>query len=215
MNIELKTSQLSYSRHNQVIFQDLELVLTPGQGLWVSGPNGSGKTSLLRVLAGLLSATTGKLWWKGQALSENRLAYHQDLHFLGHLPGIKNKLSLAENLKFSQDLAGSTAPPEPIETALDQLSLLKYKDKLAEQLSAGQKRRLALARLWVSPKPLWILDEPFTNLDTEAQQWICQSIEQHLQNQGLVILASHQNFPIQDQTRFRCLALPLQEEIHD
>lgn len=209
MNTGLRTIQLSYARNGHVLFQDLELELKPGQGLLVCGANGAGKTSLLRVLAGLISPTEGSLTWKGKDLSQARLAYHQDLHFLGHQAGVKNKLTVRENLCYSQDLADHSGDEKELATLLQTVQLRPQQDYLAQQLSAGQKRRLALARLLASPKPLWILDEPFTNLDQNCQQWFCERLENHLQNQGMVILASHQPLHLKTTGLFQTLSLPL------
>jgi heme exporter protein A len=212
MNTGLGITQLTYLRDSRVLFQDLSFEVKPGQGLLIVGPNGAGKTSLLRILAGLLSPTEGQLTWQGQELSQARLSYNQALHFLGHQSGVKNKLTVKENLRYSQELADQTRNEEKLLACLQTLELYTEQDQLAHYLSAGQKRRLALARLLCSPKPLWILDEPFTNLDQTCQQWLCDSLETHLQKKGLVILATHQPLKLKNAALFQTLALPFHTE---
>ncbi len=212
MNTGLRARQLRYDRNSRTLFQGLMLELKPGQGLLICGPNGSGKTSLLRVLAGLISPSEGCVQWQGQNLAQSRLTYHQALHFLGHLSGVKNKLTVKENLRYSQNLVDQPLRETQLESALRTLRLLPQQDHLAQHLSAGQKRRLALARLLVFPKPLWILDEPFTHLDPDCQAWFVEALEAHLQKQGMVILASHQPLRLKQEERLRLLTLPLGAE---
>jgi heme exporter protein A len=205
----LRTTRLSFARHNQeALFSNLELSLNPGQGLLVYGPNGSGKTSLLRVLAGLLGATEGNISWDGLTLEHSRCAYRQNLHFLGHAHGIKNGLSVKENLAYSHSLATlQPLDPQQLTETLQQVQLSAFSHWPAQQLSAGQKRRLALARLLIAPKPLWILDEPFTNLDQHCQHWFGEQLENHLQQQGIAIIAAHHALPLQKKELFQTLYL--------
>lgn len=211
MNLGLRTTSLSYARNNQVLFSRLELALNPGQALFIYGPNGSGKTSLLKVLAGLIVPTEGGIQWKGQSIGKALSCYHQELHFLGHQTGLKNNLSVMENLAYSQSLAGQSLDWNEREAALDKVQLLGREAVLARHLSAGQKRRLALARLLATPKPLWILDEPFTNLDQEGQQAFHALLEAHLQNQGMLILASHQVLSLANQSSMQKIYLTSDE----
>lgn len=208
MHTGLRTLHLGYVRNEQHLFQGLALRLEPGQGLLICGPNGAGKTTLLRVLAGLIPPTAGSVLWQGKCLEEERLAYHQSLHYLGHLSGVKNKLSVKENLRYSETLLDQRLDEARQEAILQALQLQAPEDRLACQLSAGQKRRLALARLLAFSRPLWILDEPFTNLDVACQQWFSEQIEVHLQNGGMVILASHQAPVFKRQEGLRVLTLP-------
>lgn len=211
MKIGLRTSHLSYARSQQTLFHNLSFELHPGQGLFIHGPNGSGKTSLLRVLAGLMQPSEGNIYWGNQALQEVKPAYHDALHFLGHLSSVKGRLTIKENLRYSQSLADHPHSEEKLEEALQKVDLLSQQNQFAQQLSAGQKRRLALARLLAFPKPLWILDEPFTNLDEACQRWFCNALEEQLQKGGLVILASHQPLPLKIKPDFQTLGLPLDD----
>ncbi len=211
MDTGLSALQLTYSRNEKILFRELSLAVKPGQGLLVYGPNGSGKTSLLRLLAGLISPTEGSVLWNQRDLQDNRLDYHQALHFLGHGSGVKSKLSLLENLGYSQTLNHQNADEETWERVLSSLALWPLRNQLAQQLSAGQKRRLALARLLAFPKPLWILDEPFTNLDAAAHAWLLEALEKHLKNQGLFILASHQAVCLQS-VQLKTVSLPCSAE---
>lgn len=198
-----------------MLFRRLSVDVKPGQGLLIQGPNGSGKTSLLRLLGGLITPCEGQVLWKDRDLREDRLEYHQALHFLGHLSGIKHKLTVRENLRYSQTLADQPRDEEALEEALLEVGLLSLQHQFAQHLSAGQKRRLALARLILSPKKLWILDEPFTNLDAKGQTWLIQQVEKQLKNQGLVVLASHQAIHFGEGT-WKTLILPERNELrHD
>lgn len=193
----LRISHLSYGRNEEAaLFENLNLDLNYGQGLVVYGDNGSGKTSLLRVLAGLLLASTGTV------------EKPEDFHYLGHQPGLKSYLSVEENLAYSQGLASTEAlSPELIEQSLAAVGLLALRQQSAGALSAGQKRRLALARLLVTPKKLWLMDEPFSNLDQEGQAWLWRLVQDHLQQGGMVVLSSHQALSLEAQPLFKSLHL--------
>ncbi len=208
MNTGLCALQLSYARKGSALFQNVDLKLRPGEGLVIEGANGSGKTSLLRVLAGFIPPTAGRVQWQGLELGKAGALYSEALHYLGHLPGIKGKLTVKENLGYNQYLLGRSLSEEKLEMILQTLHLSSSKDSLAEKLSAGQKKRLALARLLAFPKPLWILDEPFTNLDQAGQHWFHEQLEKHLAGQGLVILASHQAIHFRLKNRIQRLCLP-------
>ena len=139
----------------------------PGDIIQVEGPNGAGKTSLLRILAGLARPDGGEVCWRGRSTLRDRAGYQQDLLFIGHQPGIKAVLTPFENLQFYQAVRGTTDHPA-IWRALEQVGLVGYEDLPVAQLSAGQQRRVALARLWLSAAPLWILDEPLTAIDKQG-----------------------------------------------
>lgn len=187
----LRIAQLSYTRNRQVLFDGLDLALNPGEGLLIYGPNGSGKTSLLRVLAGLIQPTQGNIYWNNHCINQYPVLYHEALHYLGHSSGIKKHLTVQENIAYNQSLNNQENYPQ-LEVALAAVQLDKLATKLAQQLSEGQKRRLALARLFAITKPLWILDEPFANLDAEGQFWFHKKLEDHLAYGGISIITSHQ-----------------------
>jgi heme exporter protein A len=173
----LTVDQLSCTRGERVLFSGLSFKVQSGEVLQILGSNGSGKTSLLRMMAGLLDITDGTI-----SRAEN------DLFYLGHRPTIKETLTVAENLSFTADLMNFKVSSEVIEL----LGLTSLMDTPAQYLSAGQKRRLALATLWMSSTKLWILDEPFTALDRATVHLLEQLFSQHINNGGSIILTSHQ-----------------------
>jgi heme exporter protein A len=188
----LEAKNLSCIRDERTLFSALSFRVTPGDIIQVEGPNGAGKTSLLRILAGLARPDSGEVCWHGQNTLRQRERYHQDLLFLGHQPGIKTMLTPFENLQFYQ--AVRTSPDrQAIWQALEQVGLVGYEDLPVAQLSAGQQRRVALARLWLSDSPLWILDEPLTAIDKQGVAELISLFEQHAQQGGMVLLTTHQD----------------------
>ena len=172
----LEAKNLSCVRDERTLFSALSFTVKPGDIIQVEGPNGAGKTSLLRILAGLARPESGEVCWHGQNTLRHRERYYQDLLFLGHQPGIKTMLTPFENLQFYQAVRG--APDRHLPVA---------------QLSAGQQRRVALARLWLSSSPLWILDEPLTAIDKQGVAELISLFEQHAQQGGMVLLTTHQD----------------------
>ena len=158
----LEARGLRFARNDEAVFGPLDFSVDAGEALLVQGDNGAGKTTLLRVLAGLLRADAGKVDIDGQRASASQRA--RAIAYLGHLPGFKADLSTLENLGFLCGLQGRRRAQLP-GSALAIVGLAGFEDALARQLSAGQKKRLSLARLWLSPAPLWLLDEPYANLD--------------------------------------------------
>ncbi|UNK29592.1 cytochrome c biogenesis heme-transporting ATPase CcmA [Serratia plymuthica] len=188
----LEAKSLSCVRDERTLFSELSFTVKPGEIIQVEGPNGAGKTSLLRILAGLAQPESGEVCWRGQNTLRHRENYHQDLLFLGHQPGIKTMLTPFENLQFYQ--AVRAAPDrQAIWRALEQVGLVGYEDLPVAQLSAGQQRRVALARLWLSECPLWILDEPLTAIDKQGVAELISLFEQHAQQGGMVLLTTHQD----------------------
>jgi heme exporter protein A len=183
----LVVSDLSCSRDERLLFSGLSFSVQRGQVLLLEGSNGSGKTSLLRILCGFREADAGELFWAGQAINES--SYLADMAYVGHADGTKKELSVLENLQFALALNASGA--YSIEQALEKVELAGFDDNLVQTLSAGQKRRLSLARLLITHNILWILDEPFTSLDRQGIELIESLIAAHVQQGGMVILTSH------------------------
>ena len=184
----LSVHGLGFSRNDEAIFSGLDFSVARGEALLVQGGNGVGKTTLLRVLAGLLPADNGELRMEGRDLDHARRA--AAFAYLGHLPGHKGDLTTTENLEVSCGLLGRR-PDRDIDTALDRVGLAGYDDQLARHLSAGQKKRLSLARLWLSPAPLWLLDEPYANLDLDGIELVNQLIRAHLDEGGAALVTTH------------------------
>ena len=182
----LECRGLGFSRNEEPIFGPLDFALSPGQALQVLGGNGSGKTTLLRVLAGLLAASTGEVRIGGEPVDQGHLA--RGCAFLGHLPGHKGELSALENLRFTAALQASLLAPE---AALERVGLAGFEDNLARRLSAGQNKRLGLARLMLSPARLWLLDEPYANLDLDGIDLVNRLIAAHVGSGGGVLLTTH------------------------
>lgn len=184
----LDAKQLTCVFDERVLFESLSFTVGAGEVVQITGANGSGKTSLLRLLAGLTQPDSGSVCWDNEPLSRVRDAFHQQLLWIGHKPGVKVTLSAEENLRFFS--AHSTLQAR--EAALDAVGLGGYEDLPLYQLSAGQQRRSALARLWLSDAALWILDEPLAALDVEAIETVTARLEQHVQTGGSVVLTTHQ-----------------------
>jgi len=191
--ISLKTTDLSCIRDDRLLFKKLNIDLLAGQLLLVEGENGSGKTSLLRILSGIRLPEQGEVIWQNQqgvaASVHTQGNYSGEMAFLGHQDGNKLDLTVSENLSFTQSLALKNT--NSIEDVLNRVGLAFFDDVFVSNLSAGQRRRLAIARLLLSGARLWVLDEPFTAMDTKGIAMVEREIEQHLQNGGLVVMTSH------------------------
>ncbi|MSR17322.1 MAG: cytochrome c biogenesis heme-transporting ATPase CcmA [Methylococcaceae bacterium] len=184
---KLEARKLSCIRDDKTLFNDLNFTLTSGQVLLIEGANGAGKTSLLRILTGFRKPDVGDLFWNDEMIDDTQ-EFYQDTAYIGHNNGLKDTLTADENLRYAQALAINTLT---IDAALDQVGLNGYQETLVRFMSAGQKRRLALARLLCTYKPLWILDEPFTSLDRASIKLFEIFIEKHAKQDGLVIMTSH------------------------
>jgi len=189
----LTAKNLSCSRDERLLFSGLNFELLPGQLLLLEGSNGSGKTSLLRILCGFRDADEGELLWRGEAIGDSD--YFSEMAYVGHADGSKRELSVAENLRFA--LAINSPGHYSIDQALQKVRLSGFDDNPVQTLSAGQKRRLSLARLLITHNHLWILDEPFTSLDKGGVELIENLMIDHTKQGGMVILTSHQDLSLQ------------------
>ena len=187
-----------YERQYRWILEDVNVELQSQQLLFVSGNNGSGKTSLLRIVTGLVMADKGEVNWNGQPINSSSTQYHQDMCYVGHKDGVKDDLTVAENIKLMQALVNNSVEHDhdnvenkKITEYLDAVGLPNQHAMVAT-LSAGQKRRLALSRCLIGRRKLWILDEPFTALDQNGIKLFQQHMSSHLDDGGIVMMASHQ-----------------------
>lgn len=193
----LEAVDLQCVRGERALFSGLGFRLRGGELLRIAGANGSGKTSLLRIVCGLLAPTLGQIRWRGEDIHGLREEFWSKLVYIGHSNAIKDDLTAAENLKIACTLAGSSASGERVGAALRRLGLAGCESLPTRVLSQGQRRRVALARLALSEAvPLWILDEPFTALDTRAVQMLGGLIGEHVAGGGMAIVTSHQQIPI-------------------
>jgi heme exporter protein A len=211
MSRTLEANALECVRGERKLFQNLSFSLEPGELLEVSGPNGSGKTSLLRMLCGLLSPTSGEILWEGTNIQKLKEEYFKELAYLGHLSGVKAELSLSENLRISGGLAGLPPSVEKTHAALKRMGLDESTMSSAKTLSQGQQRRLALARLLVSDKALWVLDEPLTALDRGGAGLVQSVLEDHLKGGGIIVLTTHQPLEVLAGKTARIHLAPLSE----
>src|ERR1043166_4727474 len=187
---KLSVNRLSCKQGDRLLFRELSFELHAGELLFLLGHNGSGKTSLLRLLALLMHPDEGQITWCDHALDSYPHAYREQLLYLGHKPALSADLTPRENLSLISALM--TGESDRSDHALHEVAMLEYADVQVHRLSAGQKQRVALARLILQKAQLWILDEPTTSLDHESQQWLEQKIHQHLAALGMVVIASHQ-----------------------
>jgi len=188
----LKGIDLSCIRDDRVLFEGLAFELVSGQVLLLEGKNGSGKTSLLRILCGFREPDAGQVFWCGDAINDSQ--YYADMAYVGHLDGVKKELTVLENLKVS--LALGRSGQYSIQQALTKVHLANYDDVLVQSLSAGQKRRLSLARLLITKNIVWILDEPFTSLDKQGIALIETLMFEHCANGGMIVFTSHHDIEL-------------------
>jgi heme exporter protein A len=186
----LQAEGLAAFRGERLVFRDLDFIVEPGSALVLTGPNGSGKSTLLRLLAGLVPPAAGRLLWQDQNALADLPEHAMRLCYVGHLDAVKPGLTVMENLRFAARLG-----ERPVIEALMAMGLAELGELPARMLSAGQKRRLALARLALKNAPLWLLDEPTTGLDAAAVDRFGALVAAHLGNGGLVVAATHVPLP--------------------
>jgi len=178
-------------RGERHVLRGLSVDAASGDCVHLAGPNGSGKTTLLRVLAGLLAAEQGGVSWRGRPIAADRDAYAATISYLGHSDGLKPDFTARENLAFECGLRRVLDARE-IDEVLARVGLTGAREQPARSLSAGQRRRLAMARVILAQAALWLLDEPFTNLDTDGVQMLARVVAGHLDAGGAALIASHQ-----------------------
>ncbi len=192
----LEADNLECMRGDRRLFSNLSFSVDPGTYLQLTGPNGSGKTSLLRMICGLLAPSAGEIRWQGAKIHSVGEQYFTVLSYIGHRHGLKEELSPLENLRISNGLAGFEVGLQDCQSSLQMMGLGGREHLPARLLSEGQKRRAALARLGVSTTRLWLLDEVFTSLDRAAVAVVKKLIEGHLGGGGMAIIATHQDLDI-------------------
>ncbi len=190
----LQGTDLSCIRDDRILFEGLSFELVSGQVLLLEGKNGSGKTSLLRILCGFREPDAGQVLWCGEVIDDSQ--YYADMAYVGHLDGVKKELTVLENLKVS--LALGQSGQYSIQQALNKVHLTDYDEVLVQALSAGQKRRLSLARLLITKNSVWILDEPFTSLDKQGIALIETLMSEHCASGGMIVLTSHHDIELHD-----------------
>ena len=188
----LEATKLGCVRGDRRLFRDLNFSLRPGGLVQVTGPNGSGKTSLLRIICGLLAPAEGEIRWQGANIRPLGEEYFRRVTYIGHRNGVKDELTALENLRVSSGLGGVEVSPARAAEVLNKMGFAGREALPARLLSEGQRRRVALARLLVCTTALWLLDEVLTSLDTAAVTLVKRVIEEHLSNGGMAIIATHQ-----------------------
>lgn len=189
----LEAIDLACERGERRLFDGLDFKLDPGTLLRIAGANGSGKTSLLRILCGLALPAHGQVRWEGESIRNLREEYHRELTYIGHLPAVKDDLTARENVMISCALGGAPVDEAAADAMLERVGLARYAEYPARHLSQGQRRRVALARLAARrPNRLWVLDEPFTALDAVAVTLVVDMIAEHLARGGAAVITSHQ-----------------------
>ena len=194
----LEADSLAAFRGERLVFRDLSFTVLAGGALVLAGPNGSGKSTLLRLLAGLGRAAAGRLLWSGEDALADRTAHAARVTYVGHLDAVKPGLTVTENLRFTARLSGGH-----VEAALRQLGLETLAELPARMLSAGQKRRLALARLVLSATPIWLLDEPTLGLDVASVDRFGTVLAAHRARGGLIVAATHLPLPLPGSAELR------------
>jgi heme exporter protein A len=191
---KLSGDNLTLIRGERCLFQDLSFALESGGLLILEGRNGCGKTSLIRAIAGMLSLEEGTIFWDEVPVEKQRQAFHGNLVWLAHRTGLKGDLTLVENLGFERSLRAHANRDQ--EEIYERLGVSRLKKLILRSLSAGQQRRVALARMLLADVPLWFMDEPFTNLDREGRALVMDLVEEHCATGGMCVMAAHQDVEI-------------------
>ncbi|MEJ2140384.1 MAG: cytochrome c biogenesis heme-transporting ATPase CcmA [Gammaproteobacteria bacterium] len=194
MTAKLTADSLTLFRGERCLFENLSFALNPGELLLLEGCNGSGKTSLIRAIAGLIELESGEIYWDEQPVRRQRQVFNNELVWMAHRVGFKADLSLVENLRFESALRRDSR--HDLDDILTRLNINRLKRLPVRSLSAGQQRRVALARMLMSAATLWMMDEPVTNLDREGRSLVMTLVSEHLARGGMVIMAAHQDIQI-------------------
>jgi heme exporter protein A len=184
-------------RDDRLLFNDLSFAVAESEVLQIEGPNGSGKTSLLRILCGLRLAEAGHVLWQGESIISNREDYYANMVYIGHLPCVKGDLTVLENVRSLLDTRSLSLGNEEIEAALAKVGLASYEDVPGKALSSGQRRRILLAFVELSQAKLWILDEPLTALDVQGVSLMESMIMEHKQSGGSVVFTTHHGMQLE------------------
>ncbi|MBS0358880.1 MAG: cytochrome c biogenesis heme-transporting ATPase CcmA [Proteobacteria bacterium] len=191
--MKISATHLTSERNDRLLFSHLSFEVERGQILQICGENGSGKTSLLKIITGLSQPDEGMVFWNDKTIDGCREEYVKQFNYLGHKNGVTLGLTVLENLQWFMKLNGIQSSND-LSELLKQSHLFQYRDVLAQYLSAGQLRRLAILKLLICKRPLWILDEPLTSLDADGVSWVKELFIRHVKNDGLIILTCHQGF---------------------
>ena len=192
--MNLAASNLTLIRGERCLFEGLDFAVSSGELLLLEGRNGCGKTSLMRAIAGMLSLETGEVTWMGKPVRLQRQEFHGAMVWLAHRTGLKGDLTMLENLHFERALRPQA--DRDADSVYHRLGIERLRKLPLRSLSAGQQRRVALARMLLADVPLWMMDEPFTNLDREGRQLVMELVEEHLAGGGLCVMAAHQDVDI-------------------
>ena len=199
MTAKLEARDLTLFRGERCLFNQLSFALNDAELLVLEGSNGSGKTSLMRAIAGLLTFDEGSLHWAGQPVNRDRQYFRQQFTWLGHRTGLKHDLTPVENLRFDSTLRARN--DRSFEEVFERLGITRLATLPVRLLSAGQQRRVALCRLLLAGTPLWLVDEPFTNLDRQGRQLVLDVVGEHLATGGLCIMAAHHDIEVRGTMR--------------